>query len=91
MDQQLNTHAVLIENLGLIPAPMWQIETSVTLIPGDLTLLWLLWILHTHTQYTCTHAHKTLICRKYVDLRPQSHMLYVWVGQHLPRPQHHSY
>lgn len=37
MDQQLKTHAVLIENLGLIPAPMWQIKRSVTLISGDLT------------------------------------------------------
>lgn len=90
MDQQLKTHAILIENLGLIPAPMWQIKRSVTLIPGDLTVS-VTSVDTAHTRYTCTYAHKTLICRKYVDLRPQSHMLYLWVDQHLPRTQHHSY
>lgn len=29
-------------------------------------------------------------CKKYVELKPQSHVLSMWVGQHLPRPQHHS-
>lgn len=67
MDQQLNTHAVLIENLGLIPAPMWQIETSVTLIPGDLTpSVASMDTAHTHTihLYTCTqNTHMQKVCR----------------------------
>lgn len=76
MDQQLKTHAVLVEDLGLIPSAHVADKNICNSNSRDLTPS-VASVDTAHAQYTCTHARKTLLCRKYVDLRRQSRMLYL--------------
>lgn len=75
MDQQLKTHVVLVEVLGLIPSTHVADKNICNSNSRDLTPS-VASVDTAHTQYTCTHARKPLLCRKVCRFKtPKSYVL----------------